>query len=73
MDLDENQDMDIVVVVEGIPNITVLMVVIPQILIKRKPHCTTKSGVILRQNKKIGSINKINLLRTTRTIVIDMV
>ena len=44
-----------------------------QILIKGKPHCTTKSRIILRQNKKMGSVYKINLLRTMRIIVIDVV
>nr|CAN71694.1 hypothetical protein VITISV_005850 [Vitis vinifera] len=43
-----------VVAVEGIPDIMVIMVIIPQILIKGKLHCTTKSGIILRQNKENG-------------------
>ena len=71
MDVDE--DKDVVVVMEGILDTMVLMVVIPQILIKRKPHCTIKSGVILRQNKKMGSVDKINLPRIMGTIVIDVV
>ena len=72
MDVDEDKDMDMVVVVEEIPDTMVLMVIIHQILIKGKPHCTTKSGIILRQNKKMGSVYKINLLRTMRIIVIDV-
>ena len=71
MDVDE--DKDVVVVMEGILDTMVLMVVIPQILIKRKPYCTIKSGVILRQNKKMGSVDEINLPRTMGTIVIDVV
>ena len=38
-------------VMKGILDTIVLMVIIPQILRKRKPQCTTKSGVILRQRK----------------------
>ena len=44
-------DEDVVVVVEGISNTMVFMVVIPQILKKRKPYYTTKSGGISRHNK----------------------
>ena len=66
-------DEDMVVVVEGIPNIMVIVVIIPQILIKGKLHCTTESGIILRQNKKMGSVYKINLPRTMRMIVINVV
>ena len=73
MDVDEDKDMDMVVVVEEIPDTMVLMVIIHQILRKRKPHCTTRSGIILRQNNKMGSVYKINLLRTMRIIVIDVV
>ena len=40
---------------------------------KKKASLYHKSEVILRQNKKIGSVYKINFLRTMRTIVIDMV
>ena len=54
MDVNENEEM--VVVVEGIPNIMVIMVIIPQILIKGKLHYITRSGIILRQNKKMGSV-----------------
>ena len=68
-----NKDEDVVMIVEGIPNTMVLRVVNPQILIKRKPHYTTRSGVILRQNKKMGSVYKINLPRTMRVIAIDVV
>ena len=68
-----NKDECVVMIVEGIPNTMVLMVVNPQILIKRKPHYTTRSGVILRQNKKMGSVYKINLPRTMRVIAIDVV
>ena len=69
--MDEDEEM--VVVVEGIPDIMVIMVIIPQILIKGKLHCTTKSGIILRQNKKMGSVYKINLQRTMGIIVINVV
>ena len=55
------------------PQTMVRMVIIPKILIKEKPHYTTRSGTILRQNKKMGSVYKINLLRIMRIIVIDMV
>ena len=71
--VDMNKDEGVVMIVEGIPNTMVLMVVNPQILIKRKPHYTTRSGVILRQNKKMGSVYKINLPRTMRVIAIDVV
>ena len=70
MDVDENEDEN--VVVEGIPNTMVLMVIIPQNLKKRKPHYTTRSGV-LRQNKKMGSVYKINLPRLMGIIVINVV
>ena len=66
-------DEDVVVVVEGIPVTMVLMVIILQIFIKRKPHYTTRSRVIQRQNKKMGSVYKINIPRTMRMIVIDVV
>ena len=66
-------DEDVVVVVEGIPVTMVLMVIILQIFIKRKPHHTTRSRVIQRQNKKMGSVYKINIPRTMRMIVIDVV
>ena len=59
VDMDEDKEM--VVVVEGIPNIMVIMVIIPQILIKGKLHCTSRSEIILRQNKKMGNVCKINL------------
>ena len=65
--------MDMVVVVEEIPDTMVLVVIIHQILIKGKSYYTTKSGIILRQNKKMESVYKINLLRTMRIIVIDVV
>ena len=71
--VDMNKDEGVVMIVEGIPNTMVLMVVNPQILIKRKPHYTTRSGVILRQSKKMGSVYKINLPRTMRVIAIDVV
>ena len=55
--LDVDEEEDIVMVMEGIPNTMVLMVVIPQILRKkRKPHYSIKSGVILIQNKKIDVV-----------------
>ena len=44
-----------VVVVEEIPDTMVLMIIIHQILRKGKPHCTTRSGTIPRQNKKMES------------------
>ena len=71
MDVDENED--VVMVLEGILNTMVLVVIIPQILKKRKPRCITRSGEILRQNKKMWSVYKINLPRTMRIIVIDVV
>ena len=46
MDVDENEDM--VIIMEGILNTMVSIIVIHQILKKRKPYWTTKSGVILR-------------------------
>ena len=61
------------VIVEEIPDTIVLIVIIHQILKKGKSHCTTRSGIILRQNKKMRSIYKINLPRTMRIIVIDVV
>ena len=39
-------DEDVVVIVEEIPDTMVLMVIIHQILIKGKPHGTTRSGII---------------------------
>ena len=42
--------------VEEIPDTMVLVVIIHQILKKGKPHYTIMSGIILRQNKKMGSI-----------------
>ncbi|WJZ98367.1 hypothetical protein VitviT2T_016895 [Vitis vinifera] len=69
VDVDEDEDEDVVVVMEEIPDTIVLIVII---LRKRKPHCTTRSGTILRQYKKMGSVYKINLLRTMRIIVIDV-
>ena len=36
----EDEDED--VVVEGIPDTMVIMIIIPQILKKGKPHCTTR-------------------------------
>ena len=72
MDVDEDEDVVVVVVMEEILDTMVLMVTI-QILRKRKPHCTTRSGIILRQNKKMRSVYKINLLRTMIIIVIDVV
>ena len=48
MDEDEDEDKDMVMVVEGIPDWMMLMIVIPQMLRKRKPYYTTRSGVILR-------------------------
>ena len=48
--VDEDEDKD--VVVEGIPDTMVIMVIIPQIIIKGKPHCTTKSGIILRAKQE---------------------
>ena len=73
VDVDEDKDGVVVMIMEGILDAMVLMVVIPQILTKIKSHCTIRSGVILRQNKKMGSVYKINLPRTMGTIVIDVV
>ena len=42
-----------VLVVEEIPDTMVLMIIIHQILKKGKRHCTIRSGIILRQNKKM--------------------
>ena len=70
MDMDKDENM--VVVVEGILDTMVIMVIIPQILKTGKSHCTTRSRV-LRQNKKMGSVYKINLPRTMRVIAIDVV
>ena len=56
VDVDKDEDVVVVVVMEEIPDTMVLMVIIYQILRKVKPHCTTRSGTILRQNKKMGSI-----------------
>ena len=69
VDVDEDKD----VVVEEIPDTMVLVVIIHQILKKGKPHYTIMSGIILRQNKKMGSVYKINLLRTMRISVINVV
>ena len=71
--VDVDKDEEMIVVMEGIPNIMVIMVIIPEILIKGKLHCTIKSGIILRQNKKMGSVYKINLQRTMGIIVINVV
>ena len=68
VELDEDED--VIVVVEEIPDTMVLIVIIIR---KWKSHCTTRSGIMLRQNKKMGSVYKINLLRTMRIIVIDVV
>ena len=70
VDVDENEDVDVVVVMEEILDTMVLIVII---LRKGKPHCTTISGIILRQNKKMGNVYKINFLRTMRIIVIDVI
>ena len=59
VDVDKDEDVVVVVVMEEIPDTMVLMVIIYQILRKVKPHCitrSTRSGIILRQNKKMGSI-----------------
>ena len=69
VDINKDEDM----VVEEIPDTMVLLVIIHQILRKWKPYGTTRSGTILRQNKKMGSVYKINLLRTMRIIVTDVV
>ena len=71
VDVDEN----VIVVVKEIPDTMVLIVII---LRKWKPHFTTRSGTIwngtiLRQNKKMGSVYTINLLRIMRIIVIAVV
>ena len=75
--VDKDKDEDMVVVVEWISDIMVLIVIIPQfyfiLFYKEKSHGTTISGVILRQNKKMRSVYKINLLRTMRIIVIHMI
>ena len=46
--VDDDEDVVVVVVMEEIPNTMVLIVIMHQILIKGKPHCTTRSGIILR-------------------------
>ena len=71
--VDVDKDEEVVVVVEEIPDTMVFIVIIHQIIRKEKPYYTTKNGIILRQNKKMGSIYKINLLRTMKIIVIDVV
>ena len=71
MDVDEDEDKDMVV--EEILDTMVLIVIIHQNIRKEKPHCTTRNGIIPRQNKKMGSVYKINLLRTMRIIIIDVV
>ena len=71
VDVDEDEDM--VMVVEKIPDTMVLIVIIYQILKKGKSHCTIRSGIKLIQNKKMGSVYKINLLKTMRIIVINVV
>ena len=73
VDEDEDEDEDVVVAVEEILDTMVLMVLILQILRRGKPHCTTRNGIILRQNKKKGSVYEINFLRTIRIIAINMV
>ena len=67
--VDDDEDM----VVEEILDTMVLIVIIHQILKKGKSHCTTRNGIIPRQNKKMGSVYKINLLRTMKIIVRDVV
>lgn len=67
-----DMDKKMVMVVKGIPNAIVLMVVIPQIPKKVKSHCTTRSRVILRYHKEIGSGYEIDLPRTMRIITIDV-
>ena len=69
MDVDEDEDED----VEEILDTMVLMVIILQILRRGKPHCTTRNGITLRQNKKKGSVYEINFPRTMRIIAINMV
>ena len=69
MDVDEDEDED----VEEILDTMVLMVIILQILRRGKPHCTTRNGIILRQNKKKRSVYEINFPRTMRIIAINMV
>ena len=71
--VDMDEDEDVVVIVEEIPDTMALIVIIHQILKKEKPHCTTRSRTRLRQNKKMGSDYNINLLRIIRIIVIDVV
>ena len=71
MDVDEDED--VVVAVEEILDTMVLMVLILQILRRGKPHCTTRNGIILRQNKKKRSVYEINFPRTMRIIAINMV
>ena len=59
-----------VVVVEGILDTMELMVII--LPIKGKLQCTTRSGIIPRQNK-MRSMRKIRLPRTMRIHVMDVV
>ena len=57
IDVDEDEDVD--VVVEKILDTMVLIVIIHQNIRKEKPHCTTRNGIIPRQNKKMGNVHKI--------------
>ena len=59
-----------VVVVEGILDTMELMVII--LPIKGKLQCTTRSGIIPRQNK-MRSMCRIHLLRAMRIHEIDVV
>ena len=67
--MDLNEDM----VMEEIFDTMELMIVIIQIPGKIKPSRTTRSGIIPRLNKKMGSIYKIHLPRPMKIIVIDVV
>ena len=71
VDVDKNEN--VILVVEKILDTMIFMVITHQILRKGKSNCTIRSGTIMRQNKKMGSVYKINLLRTMRIIVIDVV
>ena len=70
----ENEDEDMVVIVKWVLDTMVLMVVIPQIPINNiytALHHQKWSN--LTQNKKMGSVYRINLPKTMRVIAINVV
>ena len=70
VDVDDDEDM--VMVVEGIPDPMVLMIVIPQIHIKRKSHYNIKKSSNTKvTQKKMGNVHEIDVPRTIRIIVKD--